>query len=81
MAVRRFKVDMKVDGAKQCTVEITPTAGGTDAIFAVRPKHARRQYTVMLSEVALIAVARASKQTLAAQGIAVPQPRKGRIKG
>jgi len=69
---------MKVDGAKQCTVEIKPTAGGTDAIFTVRPKYSRTSYTLMLSDVALIAVARAAKQTLAAQGISVPKPRKGR---
>lgn len=78
MSVRRFKVDLKLDGASQVTVEITPTAGGTDAVFAVRPKHKRMQYTIMLSEVTLMAVARSAKQTLAAQGIPVPRPRKGR---
>lgn len=78
MSVRRFKVDTKVDGARQVTVEITPTAGGTDAVFSVRPKHQRRQYTIMLSEVVLMAVARSAKQTLASQGVPVPMPRKGR---
>lgn len=78
MSVRRFKVDTKIDGAKQVTVEITPTAGGTDAVFSVRPKHARMTYTIMLSEVVLMAVARSAKQSLAAQGIPVPMPRKGR---
>lgn len=80
MSVRRFKVDTKVDGARQVTVEITPTAGGTDAVFAVRPKHQRRQYTIMLSEVVLMAVARSAKQTLASQGVPVPMPRKVRAK-
>ncbi len=78
MSVRRFKVDMKLDGASAVTVEITPTAGGTDALFAVRPKHKRMKYTLMLSEVTLMAVARASKQMLASQGIAVPMARKGK---
>lgn len=80
MSVRRFKVDTKIDGARQVTVEITPTAGGTDAVFAVRPKHQRRVYTIMLSEVVLMAVARSAKQTLASQGIPVPVPRKVRAK-
>jgi hypothetical protein len=76
MSVRRFKVDTKVDRARQVTVEITPTAGGTDAIFSVRPKHQRNRYTIMLSEVVLMAVARSAKQTLASQGIPVPMARK-----
>jgi hypothetical protein len=78
MSVRRFKVDMKVDGATQVTIEITPTAGLTDAIFTVRPKHKRHKYTLKLSEVTLMAVARAAKQDAAAQGIPIPVPRKGK---
>jgi predicted anti-sigma-YlaC factor YlaD len=53
-------------------------SSSTDAIFTVRPKYSRTSYTLMLSDVALIAVARAAKQTLAAQGISVPAPRRGK---
>lgn len=80
MSVRRFKIETRIDGASKVTVEITPTAGGTDAVFAVRPLHQRRVYSLLMSEVVQMAVARAAKQTAAAQGTPVPVPRKTRTR-
>jgi hypothetical protein len=76
MSVRRFKVAVKLDGASEVTVEITPTAGKTDAVVAVRPKHKRIVYTGLLSDVALIVASRHAKALAAANGISVPKPRK-----
>lgn len=78
MSVRRFKVALKLDGASEATVEIKPTAGGTDAVVSVRPKHKRIVYTGMLSDVAGIVAARHAKALVAQEGIAVPQARKVR---
>lgn len=80
MSIRRFKVACKLDGASEATVEITPTAGKTDAVVAVRPKHKRIVYSGLLSDVAMIVAARHAKAVVAAQGINVPKPRKGRVK-
>jgi hypothetical protein len=76
MSVRRFKVMVKLDGTSEVTVEITPTAGKTDAVVAVRPKHKRIVYTGLLSDVALIVASRHAKALAAANGISVPKPRK-----
>jgi hypothetical protein len=78
MSVRRFKVACKLDGADEVTVEITPTAGRSDAIVSVRPKHKRNVYSGLLSDVASIVAARHAKAILAQQGIPVPAPRRGR---
>jgi len=78
MSVRRFKVEAKLDGANEVTVEITPTAGGTDAVVTVRPKHKRVKYSGLLSWAALAIAARDAKQSAQAQGINVPLARRGR---
>ena len=74
----KFKVMVRLDTAPMVTVEIKKTAGGTDAVVSVRPKHSRRVYTGMLSDVALIVAARDAKAALAAQGVPVPMARKSR---
>jgi hypothetical protein len=74
----KLKVAIHLDGTSESTVEIKKTAGGTDGLFTVRPKHKRVKYSLMLSEVALMAVSRAAKQTAASQGIPIPVPRKGK---
>jgi hypothetical protein len=76
--VARFKVDVRIDAATSATVEIKATAGKTDAVVSVRPKHSRVVYTGMLSDVAQIVAARHAKALLAQAGINVPQARKGR---
>lgn len=79
-SVRRFKVRARLDGQDTVTVEIKPTAGGEDALVSVRPKYSKREYTALLSDVALIVAAKHAKAMLAAQGIRPPMARKARAK-
>lgn len=76
MSIRRFHVDTKLDGKSSVTVEIKPTAGGTDAVVSVRPKGKRTVYTGMLSDAVQFIAARHAKALAAQAGIAVPQSRK-----
>ena len=76
MSVRRFKVACKLDGANEVTVEIVPTAGKTDAVISVRPKHKRTVYTGLLSDVALIVASRHAKKLVMDGGGTVPMARK-----
>ncbi len=80
MSIRRFKVATKLDGASEVTVEITPAAGGTDAVVTVRPKHKRVKYSGLLSFVAQFVAARDAKLKAQAQGINVPLARKVRTR-
>ncbi len=75
MSVRRFKVQAKLDGANEVTVEITPTAGGTDAVVTVRPKHKRVKYSGLLSWAALAVANHDAKLKAQAMGINVPTQR------
>lgn len=75
--VARFNVRARLDGQHELTVELKVTAGEEDAVMSVRPKHSRRIYTALLSEVALIVAARDAKRVAMSNGIAVPRPRKG----
>jgi hypothetical protein len=74
----RFNVRARLDGQNEVTVELKVTAGEEDAVVSVRPKHSRRVYTAMLSEVALIVAARHVKALMAQAGLPVPGPRKVR---
>jgi hypothetical protein len=74
----KFHVDVRIDRATSATVEVKATAGKTDAIVSVRPKHSRVVYTGRLSDVAEIVVARHCKAMLAGAGITVPAARKGK---
>ncbi len=76
MSVRRFKVLARLDGASELMITITPTAGGTDAVMTVRPKHKRKKYSGLLSWAALALANHDAKLTAQSRGVNVPAPRK-----
>ena len=71
--VARFRVRTHLDGQNEVTVELTEHASGEDFTVTVRPKHSRREYTGLLSDVAQIVASRDAKATVKAQGITVPR--------
>ncbi len=75
MSVRRFKIAGKLDGATELMITITPTAGGTDAVMVVRPKHKRVKYSGLLSWAALAVANHDAKLKAQAQGVSVPSAR------
>lgn len=74
--VARFRVRVHMDGKPEATVEVTEKAGGEDFVVGVRPLGSRLEYTLLLSEVALIVQARHAKFLAAQKGINVPKARR-----
>jgi hypothetical protein len=72
----KLKIDTHLDGARQVTVTIKPTAGRTDAVISVRPLHQRMVYTGLLSDAILFVVSRHAKALVASQGLPIPRSRK-----
>lgn len=74
--VARFKIRTHIDGQHEATVELREHASGEDFTVLVWPKHSRREYSALLSDVAQIVVARHVKAMLASQGKPVPKARR-----
>jgi len=72
----KFHVLTHLDGVGEVTVEVKATAGKTDAVVSVRPKHKRVVYTGLLSDVAQFVAARHAKAMVAARGLPIPKARK-----